>query len=269
MRAGEMGTAATAIDLEAFDAAVFDLDGVVTRTASLHAAAWKELFDDFLQKRAARTGVPFEPFDAQTDYLRYVDGKPRKEGIRSFLESRNIVLKEGTAEDPPDRETISGLGNRKNAIFNERLAREGVEVFESSVRVLRELGEHGLKIALVSSSKNTRTILKAAGLEELFDVCVDGIDSARLSLRGKPDPDIFLHAARLLGVAPARAFGVEDAISGVEALRAAGYGLVIGVDRSGQAEALRNRGADIVVRDLAELELVAPPSKARRPDASR
>jgi alpha,alpha-trehalase len=246
------------IDLEAFDAAVFDLDGIITQTASLHAAAWKELFDDYLRKRAARTGEPFEPFDLNKDYLRYVDGKPRYDGIRSFLGSRNIVLEFGSPDDPPDRETICGLGNRKNELFNARLAREGVKVFESSVSFVRNLRDNGIRTGLVSSSKNTRTILERAGLEELFDVCVDGIDADRLALKGKPDPDIFLEAARLLDVLPARAFGLEDAISGVQALKSAGYGLVIGVDRSDQAEALREHGADIVVRDLGELQIEVP-----------
>lgn len=255
------------IDLEAFDAAVFDLDGVITHTASLHAAAWKELFDDYLQKRATRTGEPFEPFDLNKDYLQYVDGKPRYEGIRSFLESRNIVLDFGNPDDPPDRETICGLGNRKNELFNARLAREGVEVFESSVRFVRELRENGIRIGLVSSSKNTRTILERAGLEELFDVRVDGLDAERLSLKGKPHPDIFLEAARLLEVTPARAFGVEDAISGVQALRSAGYGLVIAVDRGDQAEALRAHGAAIVVRDLAELQIEVPRASVQLPNA--
>lgn len=253
-----METPATTIALEAFDAAVFDLDGVVTRTARLHSAAWKELFDDYLRKRAARTGEVFKPFDQSDDYLRYVDGKPRYDGVRSFLEARHIHLDYGSPDDPPDRETICGLGNRKNELFNERLTREGVEVFDSSVRFIRELRAHSIKVALVSSSKNTRTILKVAGLESLFDACVDGIEAARLSLEGKPNPDIFIHAVRLLGVVPSRAFGVEDALSGVEALKSAGYGLVIGVDRGGQSDALREHGADIVVHDLAELQLEVP-----------
>lgn len=262
-----METRATAIALEAFDGAVLDLDGVVTQTAKLHAAAWKALFDGYLRDRAARTGAPFEPFDRNEDYLRYVDGKPRHEGVRSFLESRNIALDFGSLEDPPDLETICGLGNRKNELFNALLARDGVDVFESSVRFIRELRANGLKVALVSSSKNTRTVLKAAGLEALFDVCLDGIEAARLSLKGKPDPDIFIHAARLLGVVPARAFGVEDAISGVAALKAAEYGLVIGVDRGDQRDALQEHGADVVVHDLADLQLEVPKGSVQLPDA--
>jgi len=243
------------ISLQAFDAAVFDLDGVVTQTASVHAAAWKELFDGYLRQRAQRTGEPFRPFDVLGDYVRYVDGKPRHQGVRSFLESRSIRLPFGSPDDPPGSETICGLGNRKNELFRTRLAREGVSVHESSIRFIRELRRHGVRTALVSSSKNTRAVLEAAGLADLFDACVDGLEAERLSLKGKPHPDVFQYTVRLLGVAASRALGVEDALSGVEALRAAGYGLVIGVDRGHQSAALRAHGADIVVRDLAELRL--------------
>ena len=257
------------IALKAFDAAVFDLDGVITKTALVHAAAWKELFDDYLRTRAERKGEPFRPFDGEHDYLRYVDGKPRHEGVQSFLKSRGIELPFGHPDDPPKAETICGLGNRKNLIFNRRLASDGVEVYESSVRLLHELRSYGIRICLVSSSKNTRTILKAAGLEDLFDACVDGVEATRLSLKGKPHPDTFLHAADLLGVAPSRAFGVEDALSGVQALKAAGYGLIIGVDRAKQSAALRNSGADIVVEDLAELRLEPPPAHKSGSDQRR
>lgn len=249
-------TAQLTLALEDFDAAVFDLDGVVTKTAAVHAAAWKELFDTYLKARTDRTGEPFQPFDIQRDYLQYVDGKPRYEGVRSFLASRSISLPYGSPEDSPDQETICGLGNRKNEIFNAQLTRTGAEVYQSSLHLIQELRRHGIKTALVSSSKNAKAVLESARLTELFDACVDGIEAARLSLRGKPDPDIYLHAVRLLDVKPARAIGVEDALSGVEAIRAAGYGLVIGVDRGDQADALRDHGADIVVRDLAELQLV-------------
>ncbi len=243
------------ISLQAFDAAVFDLDGVVTQTASVHAAAWKELFDGYLRQRAQRTGEPFRPFDVLRDYVRYVDGKPRHQGVRSFLESRSIQLPFGSPDDPPGSETICGLGNRKNELFGTRLARQGVSVHESSIRLIRELRRNGVRTALVSSSKNARAVLEAAGLADLFDACVDGLEAERLSLKGKPDPDVFQYTVRLLGVAASRALGVEDALSGVEALRAAGYGLVIGVDRGQQGAALRAHGADIVVRDLAELRL--------------
>lgn len=242
------------IALETFDAAVFDLDGVITKTALTHAAAWKELFDSYLREHAKRAGERFRPFNAEHDYLRYVDGRPRYEGIRNFLESRGIELPFGSADDPPEAESICGLGNRKNLIFN-RLLADGVEVYESSVHLVQELRQHGIKVGLVSSSKNTRAVLDAAGLQDLFDACVDGTEADRLSLKGKPNPDIFLHAADLLGVSPSKALGVEDALSGVQALKAAGYRLVIGIDRANQSAALKEPGADIVVRDLADLRL--------------
>lgn len=244
-----------------FEAAVFDLDGVVTRTARVHAAAWKELFD--LEQVSAGSGEPFRPFDADEDYRRYVDGKPRYESVRSFLESRGITLPYGDPEDPPERETICGLGNRKNALFHERLTKDGVEVFESSVRLIHTLRERGLKTALVSSSKNAKAVLGAAGLTHLFDAIVDGLEAARLDLKGKPDPDIFLRAAELLGVAPEHALAVEDAIAGVEAAQAGGFGLVIGVDRTGEGAALRAHGAHLGVRDLGELH-VRPQAPAER-----
>lgn len=245
--------------LEAFDGAVFDLDGVVTRTAKVHAKVWKTLFDAYLRDRAWRRGEPYRPFDIALDYRRYVDGKPRYEGVRSFLESRGIALPYGSAEDSPATETVCGLGNRKDALFRERLAREGVNVFESSVALIRTLRKRGLKIALLSSSKNADAVLAAASLTNLFDVRIDGAEAARLELRGKPWPDTFRHAADRLGVAPNRAFAVEDALAGVEAAKAAGFALVIGIDRNGNAAALRKHGADRVVSDLAALRLTEPP----------
>ena len=235
------------------DAVIFDLDGVVTRTARLHAAAWKRLFDNYLVQRAAQRGEPFQPFDANEDYRRFVDGKPRYEGVRSFLESRGIALPWGAPGDPPDRETVCGLGNAKNALFQELLAQGGVEVFEGSVGFIRALKENGMKVALVSSSKNAAAVLNAAGLADLFEVRVDGVEAARLGLQGKPHPDTFLEAARRLNVAPERAAVVEDAIAGVAAGRAGGFGLVVGVARSNEGAALRANGADLVVGDLAEL----------------
>ena len=235
------------------DAVIFDLDGVVTRTARLHAAAWKRLFDDYLAQRAAQRGELFQPFDADEDYRRFVDGKPRYEGVRSFLESRGIALPYGDPGDPPDRESVCGLGNAKNALFQQLLASSGVEVFESSVTFIRALTESGIKVGLVSSSKNTAAVLASAGLGNLFEVRVDGVEAARLGLEGKPHPDTFLEAARRLGIEPARAAVVEDAIAGVAAGRAGGFGLVIGVVRSGDGTGLRAGGADLVVRDLTEL----------------
>lgn len=246
----------------AFRAGVFDLDGVITRTAALHAAAWKRLFDDFLHRRAARTGTPFRPFSNE-DYRRHVDGKPRRDGVRDFLAARGIALPEGTPDDPPEQETIHGLGAAKNALFRQLLATQGVEIHTSLVTLIHKLRRAGLRTALVSSSKNAAAVLAAAGLTELFDVRVDGVEAARLGLAGKPAPDIFRHAAAELRVDPADAFAVEDALSGVAAARAAGYGLVIGVDRAGQADALREHGADVVVPDLAAL----PFGSAPLPDA--
>ncbi len=241
-----------------FSAAVFDLDGVVTRTATVHAAAWKQLFDVFLARRSKRTGEPFKPFDASADYYHYVDGKPRYDGVRSFLAARGIALPQGTPDDPPSRATVCGLGNRKDGFFTERLARDGVEVFESTVELIRRLRAADIRTALVSSSNNAADVLAAAGLTDLFDVRVDGVEATRLGLAGKPGPDIFRHAADALGIEPERAFAVEDAQSGVAAARAAGYGLVIGIDRSDQRAALRRHGADVVFADLAEVPLSGP-----------
>jgi alpha,alpha-trehalase len=230
---------------------IFDLDGVVTRTARLHAQAWKLIFDEFLHRQAA--GDLFEPFDIDTDYAVYVDGKPRYAGVRSFLESRGISLPEGTANEPPGSETICAIGNRKNQVFNELLAAGGVQVFEDTVDCIREWRGMGLATAIVSSSKNCGMVLRSAGLEELFDVRVDGLDIERLNFNGKPHPDMFLRAAELLGVDAARSVVVEDAVSGVQAGRAGGFGLVVGVDRDGAREVLLENGADVVVSDLREL----------------
>ena len=236
-----------------FDAVLFDLDGVLTATAKLHATCWKKMFDEYLAQRAAALNELFQPFDIATDYKQYVDGKLRYDGVRAFLESRDIHLPWGDPEDPPDRATICGLGNRKNELIQELLASGAVEVFESSADLVRQLRGAGLKTAVVSASKNCEAILQAAGIADLFDARVDGVVAARLHLSGKPAPDTFLEAARQLGVEPERSVVVEDAVSGVQAGRAGGFGLVIGVDRKGDPEALRNNGADIVVGDLGEL----------------
>ena len=249
--------------IAALEAVIFDLDGVVTRTARVHQAAWKRVFDDYLARRAEPQGEAFAPF-AEADYRRYVDGKPRYEGVQSFLAARGIALPFGDPADPPDRETVCGLGNRKDAIFHEILASDGVEVFESTVDFIRDLEGRGIGTAMVSASQNAAAVLEAAGLDGLFAVRVDGIEAARLALAGKPQPDTFLEAARQLGVEPARAAVVEDAISGVAAGRAGGFGLVIGVARSDNGAALLAEGADLVVANLAEL---GPPSGADLPDA--
>ena len=237
----------------AIQACLFDLDGVLTQTAKVHAAAWKEMFDGFLRRRSARTGEQFVPFDLVDDYDEYVDGKPRYDGVRSFLASRAITLPEGDGADPPTAETIAGLGNWKNELVLALLHRDGVEAYEGSVRYVHAVRDAGLHRAVVSSSANCREVLEAAGIEDLFEVRVDGLVAEREHLRGKPEPDTFLAAARALEVPPARAAVFEDALAGVAAGRAGRFGLVVGVDRVGQAEALRTHGADVVVRDLAEL----------------
>jgi alpha,alpha-trehalase len=247
------------VRMQDFDAAIFDLDGVVTRTARVHAAAWKRLFDEYLHQRAAKTGEPFRPFDIERDYRPYVDGKPRYDGVTSFLEARGIALPRGDPSDSPEHETVCGLGNRKDQFFHEILQKEGVEVFDSTVALIRRLRNRHIRTALVSSSRNARAVIETAGLMELFDVLIDGYDIARLSLRGKPEPDLFLKAAEDLGVQPDRAIVFEDALSGVQAGRAGAFGLVVGVDRAEQASELKRNGADIVVPDLTDLHIRVRP----------
>jgi beta-phosphoglucomutase family hydrolase len=234
-------------------ACLFDLDGVLTQTASVHAAAWKEMFDAYLQGRAVRTGEPFTPFDPAADYDEYVDGKARSDGVRSFLASRGITLPEGEPADPPNVDTVAGLGNRKNEIVLDLLQREGVKVYEGSVRYLRAVRDAALRRAVVSASKNAREVLAAAGIDDLLEIRVDGIVAEREGLKGKPAPDMFIAAAGKLAVAPQQSAVFEDALAGVAAGRAGGFGVVVGVDRVGQAAALREHGADLVVSDLVEL----------------
>jgi beta-phosphoglucomutase family hydrolase len=238
---------------DAIEACLFDLDGVLTQTAEVHAAAWKEMFDAFLRERASRTATPFEPFDSVADYDQYVDGKPRYDGVRSFLSARGIQLPEGTPDDPPTAETIHGLGNRKNELVLAMIQRQGVRVYEGSIRYVRATREAGLGRAVVTSSANADEVLAAAGIDDLFDVRIDGVVAARERLQGKPAPDTFLAAARALGVSAAQAAVFEDALAGVAAGRAGRFGFVVGVDRVGQAAALREHGADLVVTDLSEL----------------
>jgi beta-phosphoglucomutase family hydrolase len=234
-------------------ACLFDLDGVLTRTATLHAAAWKELFDGFLGQRSRASGEPFVPFDAVADYERYVDGKRRLDGARSFLESRGIHLPEGREEDLPSAETVRALAARKDEIVVNLLRSTRVEAFDGSVRYARAARQLGLRTAVVSSSKHCREVLASAGIADLFEVRIDGIVAEREHLAGKPAPDTYLAAARALGVAPARAAIFEDALAGVESGRAGGFGYVVGVDRLGQADELRRHGAHVVVTDLATL----------------
>jgi beta-phosphoglucomutase family hydrolase len=234
-------------------ACLFDLDGVLTQTAKVHAAAWKEMFDDFLRRRAERAGEKFVPFDPVREYDEYVDGKPRYDGVRAFLGSRGIELPEGAPDDRPDAETIHGLGNRKNEIVLKMIHDDGVKPYDGSVRYVKAAREAGLRRAVVSSSTNCRDVLKAAGIEELFEVIIDGHVAEREHLRGKPAPDTFLAGAKALGVEAEQGAVFEDALAGVEAGRAGSFGYVVGVDRVGQAEALKAHGADLVVRDLTEL----------------
>jgi beta-phosphoglucomutase family hydrolase len=234
-------------------ACLFDLDGVLTQTARVHAAAWKEMFDAFLRDRATASGGEFVPFDPVHDYERYVDGKLRYDGVRSFLASRGIKLPEGDPSDSPDAETVCGLGNRKNELVLSLIRRDGVATFDGSVRYVRAARDAGLRRAVVSASKNCRDVLVAAGIDDLFEEVIDGIVAEREQLRGKPAPDTFLAGARALGVPPAEAAVFEDALAGVEAGRAGHFGVVVGVDRTGQREALREHGADVVVSDLGEL----------------
>ena len=233
-----------------FDAVLFDLDGVITSTAAIHAEAWKEMFDAFLQKAE---GASFRPFDIEHDYKRYVDGKPRYEGVQSFLVSRGIELPFGSAASPASELSVCGLGNQKDVLVKRAIDAGRVESFPGSIRWVEQLRDAGFRLAVVSSSKNCGPVLQAAGIAGLFEVRVDGETLVELGLRGKPAPDSFLKAAELVHTPPDRAVVVEDAISGVEAGRAGKFGLVIGVDREGQGAALRSHGADLVVRDLAEL----------------
>jgi beta-phosphoglucomutase family hydrolase len=239
-------------DLSRYGALLFDLDGVITRTATLHAAAWKALFDNYLAEVARRRDEPFVPFDVGTDYLLYVDGRRRYDGVDTFLRSRGIELPHGEPSDPPEAETVCGLGNRKNAYFNERLAQLGVEVFDDTVELIHAARRHGTKVAVVSASENCVPILTRAGLLDLFDARVTGTEAAAWQLPGKPAPDTYLKAAELLDTPASAAVVFEDAISGVQAGRAGGFGLVVGVDRRGEAELLRTHGADVVSGDLRE-----------------
>jgi beta-phosphoglucomutase family hydrolase len=229
-------------------ACLFDLDGVLTKTAEVHAKAWKQMFDEYLKSKGVK-----EPFDAHDDYDEYVDGKPRYDGVRSFLQARGMDLPEGDPSDPPDAETVHGLGNRKNDLVLELIREQGVEPYPGSVRFAEAVRAQGMRRAVVSSSTNCRDVLTAARIAELFEAVVDGTVAEREGLAGKPAPDTFLAAARMLAAEPAEAVVLEDAQAGVQAGRAGNFGWVVGVDRTGQREALTRRGADVVVDDLEEL----------------
>ena len=238
---------------DAVQACLFDLDGVLTDTASVHTRAWKAMFDAYLLDRARRTGTAFVPFDPAADYQKFVDGKRRQDGVRSFLTSRGIELPEGTAADSADADTVNGLGNRKNELFQKILRDDGVEVFEGSRRYLKAVHEAGVPAAVVSSSANTRQVLEITGLDRFVQRRVDGVTMRDEHIAGKPAPDSYLRGAELLGVPPAQAAVFEDALAGVQAGRSGRFGFVVGVDRVGHAEALQHNGADIIVTDLAEL----------------
>ena len=241
------------LDRQDLDAVIFDMDGVITDTASVHFGAWKRLFDGYLRERVDRgDDAAFTPF-TNDDYRRYVDGMPRYDGVRRFLASRAIALEEGETDDPPDRETIRGLGNRKNGYFLTTLEEDGVDPFPTSVDLLHALRDTGFATAIISASRNAEAVLRAAGVLDLFDVKVDGTDQQALGFAGKPAPDVFVVAAERLGVIPDRAAVVEDAIAGVRAGRDGGFALVVGVDRTGHPDDLRDGGADVVVADLGEL----------------
>ena len=245
-----------------YDAVLFDLDGVLTKTASVHAAAWKRLFDEFLRARATETGEAFLPFDLDSDYRRYVDGKPRIDGVKSFLAARGITLPEGASDGSSGAVTIHALARRKDEYFMQQLDAHGVERYEAAAELAEALRANEVKTAVVSSSRNCATVLEAAGMAHLFDERVDGVDLDRLHMPGKPAPDMFLEAAKRLGVEPVRAVVVEDATAGVEAACAGGFALVIGVDRGGRSQPLREAGADVVVSSLAQIRIAVEPSSA-------
>lgn len=252
----------------AFDAVIFDMDGVVTDTAAVHSVAWKRMFDEFLARHATRTGTAFREFTHDTDYRTYVDGKPRYQGVAAFLASRGIHLPAGTAEDAPEAETVCGLGNRKNQLFNAIVADSGVRVYASTLALIRALQAGGIRIGLATSSRNASLLLARTQTAPLFETVVDGVVSEVRRLRGKPHPQIFLTAAADLGVPPARAVVVEDAVVGVQAGAAGKFALVIGIAREGNAAELRENGADWVVRDLADVSLAAIQQAVRRKGAA-
>ncbi|MCG5529443.1 beta-phosphoglucomutase family hydrolase [Halorhodospira halochloris] len=242
------------VEIPGYQAAIFDMDGVVTRTATVHARAWKEMFDEFLQRYSVERGEPFVPFDEEGDYFAYVDGLPRHDGVRSFLAARGIELPEGEHGDPQELDTVHGLGSRKDALVQQVLARDGVEVFPDWLERVKEWRQAGVKTAIVSSSLNCQAMIRAAGIEELFDARVDGAVSRELGLKGKPDPDIFIEAARRLDVEPSASVVFEDAISGVQAGAAGGFAVVVGVARHGNHADLIEHGADVTVSEITELK---------------
>jgi alpha,alpha-trehalase len=252
-----MGSRGAVIRTEEIGAVVFDMDGVVTDTASVHAAAWGATFNRFLDRRSSAAGDAPVPF-TDDDYRRYVDGKPRYDGVSSFLASRGIALPFGAPSDPPDAETVCGLGNRKDQDFLDHLRRDGVAAFPTTVVLVRRLRDEGVRTGVVSASRNLDAVLASGGVADLFDVRLGGVEAGELGLPGKPDPAVFLEASRRLGVVPQRTAVVEDALAGVQAGRRGGFGLVVGVDRTGHGSELDSAGADVVVSDLGEVSVEAP-----------
>ena len=240
------------ITRDKYDAILFDLDGVITNTANMHATCWKKIFDEYLQTRSTKTGKTFRSFEIATDYKLHVDGKTRFDGARDFLKSRGITLPEGTHDDPPHKETVCGIGNRKSNLVTKVIKTDGIEVYEGSMTFLKHVKEIGMKTAIVTSSENSQAVLQAAGIRDVFDAQIDGTTIVDQHLAGKPAPDSYLKAVQLLEVQPKRAVVIEDAISGVQAGVKGGFGLVIGIDRKGYAEELKKNGAHIVVSDLSE-----------------
>jgi len=234
-------------------ACLFDLDGVLTQTALVHNAAWKQTFDTFLETWSAQHGEPFVPFDSGADYQRFVDGRPRADGVRTFLASRGITLPEGSPDDGPDQPTVNGIGNKKNLLVLQKIKEGAVQVYQGSVEYLKAARDAGLRRVVVSASANCKDVLEAAGIADLIEERVDGVTAREQNLPGKPAPDTFLYGAKLLGLPPAACAVFEDAQAGVAAGRAGNFGIVVGVDRVGQHDALLEHGADIVVTDLSEL----------------
>jgi beta-phosphoglucomutase family hydrolase len=249
----------SSVDATAYKAWLFDMDGVLTQTALVHAAAWKQAFDEFLAEETKRTGTTYEPFDAEADYEKYVDGEPRADGVRNFLAARGITLPEGNDNDPPDARTVCGVGNRKNDLVLKVIQKQGVKVYDGAVTLVKFLRAHGVKVGVVSASENTVAALTAAGIVDLFDARVDGHTVKDMHLAGKPAPDSYLEGAKMLDVDPSEAVVVEDAIAGVQAGKAGHFGLVVGVDNHDKgaghdyADQLHAHGANVVVVNLADL----------------
>ena len=257
MEPGSLSSPAVVISRRDFDGFIFDMDGVVTQTASVHAAAWKHMFDEYLQQRQAGGQGSYRPFDVIADYLPYVDGRPRVDGVAAFLASRGITLPMGSPDDPPGRETVYGLGKLKDSYFQQLLEEQGVHIYQTTIDLIHRLKQAGMRVGIFSASRNADAVLRAGGVRNLFEAKVDGVDAAELGLAGKPSPAVLLEVTRRLGLTPQRTGVAEDAIAGVQAGKAGGFRLVIGVNRTGENGSLLAAGADAEVRDLAEVAVAA------------